>query len=60
MMMYEQRRENFNKILEAYLDYLSLYRLFNRGHIKGATPFYVFYWRMTFPGGDGEVTGRRV
>jgi hypothetical protein len=47
MMQYEQRRENFNKILEAYLDYVALFKLFNKGSIKGVTPFYIFYWRMT-------------
>ncbi len=60
MLQYEQRRENFNKILESYLDYVALYKLFNKGSTKGVTPFNIFYWRMTNKAEDGEATGRRA
>jgi hypothetical protein len=45
---YGTSRQHFNKILEAYLNYVALYKLFNSGSIKGVTPFNVFYWRMTY------------
>ncbi len=47
-MHYETSRNNFNKILESYLNYVSLYKLLNNGSIKGVTPFPVFYWRFTY------------
>ncbi len=60
MLQYEQRRENFNKVLEAYLDYVSLYKLFNKGSTKGVTSFEAFYWRMTFRRNpaEGDMAGR--
>lgn len=45
---YGVSRQHFNKILEAYLNYVALYKLFNAGKIEGVTPFNVFYWRMTY------------
>ena len=45
---YESSRHQFNKVLDAYLSYVSLYKLFNNGDVKGVTPFNVFYWRMTY------------
>jgi|GEM_PF-1744983 len=47
-MHYETSRQNFNRILESYLNYVSLYKLFNNGSIKGVTPFGTFYWRFTY------------
>lgn len=45
---YGTSRQHFNKVLEAYLNYVALYKLFNNGQITGVTPFNVFYWRMTY------------
>lgn len=46
--MYESNRERFNKIVDSYLNYAALYKLFNNGSLEGVTPFEVFYWRMTY------------
>lgn len=46
--MYDTNRENFEKLLKKYQDYLQLYATFNNGSIEGATPFQVFYWRFTY------------
>lgn len=46
--MYESSRNNFNKLLESYNNYVALYKLFNNGSSKGATPFGVFYMRFTY------------
>lgn len=58
--LYDSSRVQFNKITEAYKNYIALYRLFNNGSIEGATPFSTFYWRMTYyvRYGDGEVMTR--
>jgi 1-acyl-sn-glycerol-3-phosphate acyltransferase len=45
---YGASRQQFTKVLEAYLNYVALYKLFNGGSIEGVTPFNVFYWRMTY------------
>lgn len=45
---YGTSRKNFNKVLDAYLNYVALYKLFNNGQIIGVTPFHVFYLRMTY------------
>ena len=45
---YGTSRQHFNKVLEAYLNYVALYKLFNGGKVQGVTPFNVFYWRMTY------------
>lgn len=47
-MQYGTSRQHFNKVLEAYLNYVALYKLFNNGKVQGVTPFNVFYWRMTY------------
>lgn len=43
-MMMESRREEFNKIVKMYRQYLALYKFFNHGYLEGATPFIQFYW----------------
>ena len=48
MNHYEQTRVHFAKILDNYLNYVALYKLFNNGKVEGVTPFNVFYWRMTY------------
>jgi len=45
---YETRRENFNKIVAQYKEYLHLYRYFNNGKTAGAAPFYKFYWTKIY------------
>ncbi len=55
--VYDTSRVQFNKISEAYKNYLALYRLFNNGSYEGATPFDVFYWRMTYHVRYGEGEG---
>lgn len=47
-MQYEVNRENFNKIVKSYREYVELYRLINGGSLEGATPFTDFYWRYSF------------
>ncbi len=46
--MYDTNRENFDKLLKKYYEYLQLYKVFNNGSIKGATSFEAFYWRFTY------------
>jgi hypothetical protein len=54
--IYESQRENFNKVLGYYKDYIKLYKFFNNGSTDGATTFAEFYWRMTFvTRHDGEI-----
>lgn len=48
MVTYETNRENFDKIVKKYKDYVALYKYFNNGSVKGITPFEVFYWRFTY------------
>ena len=45
---YGNSRQHFNKVLDAYLNYVALYKLLNCGKVQGVTPFNVFYWRMTY------------
>lgn len=58
--LYDQSRIQFNKISEAYKNYVALYRLFNNGSVEGVTTFTTFYWRMTYyqKYGDGEIMTR--
>ena len=58
--IYDSSRVQFNKITEQYHNYVALYKLFNNGSDYGATPFAVFYWRMTYHVryGDGELMTR--
>ena len=44
MVAYENQRVNFDRIARMYREYLTLYRFFNHGSTKGATPFDEFYW----------------
>ena len=46
--MYEINRENFEKIVKNYEDYVDLYLLINGGSTEGITPFSTFYWRFTY------------
>ena len=46
--MYEVNRDNFNKIIKKYEEYVELYTLVNGGSREGLTPFSTFYWRYTF------------
>ena len=45
---YENQREHFEIIVQKYLDYVALYKLFNSGSAEGVTNFSEFYWRMTY------------
>jgi hypothetical protein len=45
---FDGSRDYFNKVLDAYLSYVVLYKLCNRGSIEGVTPFEAFYWRFTY------------
>lgn len=47
-MRYPTSRNNFNKILDSYMNYVALYKLFNGGSTKGVTSFGTFYWRFTY------------
>lgn len=47
-MDFDVNRENFEKIINSYKDYIKLYRLINNGSIEGITPFDEFYWRFSF------------
>lgn len=47
-MSFEAHRENFNIIVNAYLNYVSLYKFINNGSIEGVTSFEEFYWRFTY------------
>lgn len=47
-MIYDTNRENFDKLLKKYKEYLQLYKSFNNGSAQGATPFEAFYWRFTY------------
>ncbi len=44
IMTYENQRVHFDKMLKSYKSYLDLYKFFNHGSLKGATPFADFYW----------------
>lgn len=46
--MYETKRENFDKLLKMYFEYLDLYRFFNGGKTGGETPFADFYWKYHY------------
>ena len=48
MSTFDVNREQFDKIIESYLNYVVLYKLINNGSIQGVTPFDTFYWRFTF------------
>ena len=48
MSTFDAHRENFNIIVESYLNYVALYKLINNGSIDGVTPFDQFYWRFTY------------
>lgn len=48
MVTYETNRENYDRIVKKYKEYVALYKKFNHGSAKGCTPFTVFYWRFTF------------
>lgn len=48
MGTFDTNRENFDLIIEAYLNYVALYKLINNGSIKDVTPFETFYWRFTY------------
>lgn len=47
-MSFEVRRENFEKLLKKYNEYVELYRLVNNGSIDGVTSFDEFYLRLTY------------
>ena len=49
-MEFENTSEIYNKILAKYIDYLSLFAIFNNGSIEDATTFEQFYWEITFHG----------
>lgn len=48
MGSFDAQREQFNIIVDSYLNYVALYKLVNNGSIDGVTPFEVFYWRFTY------------
>jgi len=37
-------RAHFEKMQKMYLDYVVLYKFFNRGHLSGVCNFADFYW----------------
>lgn len=45
---YETSREEFQKIVRQYKEYLHLYRFFNGGSTKGVTPFDLFYLNQIY------------
>jgi hypothetical protein len=47
-MSFEVRRENFEKLLKKYKEYIELYRLVNNGSTEGVTSFDEFYLRLTY------------
>ena len=47
-MSFEVRRENFEKILKKYKEYVDLYRMVNHGSEEGVTTFDEFYLRLTY------------
>jgi hypothetical protein len=40
--------EQYAKTKEAYLNYLDAYKKLNKGTLKGATPFAIFYLYKTY------------
>ena len=57
---YETSREQFNKIVAQYKEYLHLYRFFNHGKTEGATPFNHFYLvRIFYSYHDNEFKHER-
>ena len=48
MSTFDTNRENFDLIVESYLNYAALYKLINNGSLKGVTSFETFYWRFTY------------
>ncbi len=50
MMDFESTNENYNKILEKYIEYLALYKMMNNGSLDNATPFEQFYWELVYFG----------
>ena len=40
--------KDYNKIRETYLNYLASYKQLNKGSLKGATPYSVFYIYKTY------------
>ena len=48
MNPYSGNRKNLERIIKMYLTYLDLYRFFNRGSVKGASPFSDFYWNQIY------------
>ena len=48
MSTYESKRIIFAIIEKKYKDYLFLYKMVNKGSLKGATTFEDFYWHYTY------------
>lgn len=47
-MSYTNQRDNFDKLLKKYLEYLELYRQLNNGSTDGASTYDEFYIRFTY------------
>lgn len=45
---YENRRDQFDKIVKKYKEYIALYRFFNKGSAEGITPFNEFYLEQCY------------
>lgn len=57
-MDYETKRDQFDRIVKAYKEYINLYRFVNNGEIDGVSDFGDFYMRFTFYGrynGSNEI-----
>lgn len=48
MSTFDVHRENFDLIVESYLNYCALYKVINNGSLKDVTPFDIYYWRFTY------------
>lgn len=46
--MFENTRENFDKLKKEYEEYVALYKIFNNGSVDGLCSFAEFYWRITY------------
>ena len=49
-MNYETNRDEFEKIVKNYREYVKLYMAVTGGSIEGLSSFADFYWRVTFHG----------
>lgn len=45
---YENRRDQFDKIVKKYKEYISLYKFINNGSLEGLTTFDIFYWEQSY------------